>query len=287
MLNLNHLKYFFDAAAEKSVAKAAVKNFVSQSAISQSIRNLEKSLDCKLLIHKKNTFQLTEEGQLVVQKYQDIFNSVTNLKNEVKFSKSEISGRLAVACSHSIAISLLPDFLKAFKKSYPLVKIKLKLGKTSIVKKWVLDRDVDFGIVVDDGNLATLEKRLIRRGSFIFISNNTKIENTPSFIITEPRPETNKLRQHFLKMTKKELPIMMEVDSWEVINQLSRKGLGIGFVPDLFLGSQSPHMYTHGLKLPKIEYDLVVVKNKGLSFSRSARAFVEQLTEEQNSKKRN
>ncbi len=273
-MNFNHLKYFYDATAAGSVGKAAIKNFVSQSAISQAIRKLEEALDCQLLIHKKNSFQLTDEGRTVFQKCQDIFNSVQNLKNEVKLSKTEISGTLTFATSHSIALSLFPDFLKLFKKNYPLVSPRLRLGKTPLVRRWVEDREVDFGITVDDDNLKSLEKTLLKRGQFVATSQTSRYSNEQEFIITESRPETIALKKHFLRKTKNDLPVLMEVDSWEIINQFAQKGIGIGYVPDFVLKANKILIHP---SIPKINYDLLVIQNKGQRPSKVGSLFISDL----------
>jgi DNA-binding transcriptional LysR family regulator len=61
-ISLTHLLYFRDAANLGSVAAAARKNFVTPSAVSQAIKNLESTFSVKLLGHNKRTFVLTDEG---------------------------------------------------------------------------------------------------------------------------------------------------------------------------------------------------------------------------------
>src|SRR5438045_176762 len=105
-LNLNQLKYFFDAATEQSVAKAAKLNFVSQPAVSQAIRKLGESLSAPLLVHGKNRFQLTEEGNLVFKKCQEIFTKVSDMCNDLKSSQHDFTGALRFATSQSVAMTL-------------------------------------------------------------------------------------------------------------------------------------------------------------------------------------
>jgi len=276
-MNFSHLRYFYHAALEKNLARAAAKNLVTQSAVSLAIRKLEESLDCELLVHKKNNFQLTDEGEAVFKKCQDIFNSVENLKNEIRISKKEFTGTLNFATSHSIALSLLPEFLKKFKQKYPLVTPHFRLSRTSNIKKMLENGEIDFGITVDDGNLQSFEKTLLKKGNFFAISNSKDRIEGKGFIITEPRPETKALHQKFMKTTKTPLPVLMEIESWEIIYQFALKGIGIGFVPDFVLKSERTTHILQNSFIPTARYELITVQNKSQKLSKTSSAFIEEL----------
>jgi DNA-binding transcriptional LysR family regulator len=278
-MNFSHLKYFYDAALEKNLAKAAAKNFVTQSAISLAIRKLEDALDCELLVHKKNSFQITEEGLAVFRKCQDIFQSVENLKNEVKQTQKEISGQLNFATSHSIALSLLPDFLKRFKKKYPLVVPGFRIGRTAITKKLLESGEVDFAITVDDGTLQKFDRSVLMKGTFVGISSNGRMLNDDSFILTESRPETEQLKKHFQKEQKRPLPVFMEVESWDLIYQFAQKGLGIGYVPDFVMRPGKEAQRIRSQSIHESRYELCFLQTKGRSLSRAADAFYQELKE--------
>lgn len=60
-LNLNNLRYFYDAAEAEGISEAARRNFVTQSAVSQGIQKLEMALGISLITHQRNCFKLTAE----------------------------------------------------------------------------------------------------------------------------------------------------------------------------------------------------------------------------------
>lgn len=280
-MNFYHLKYFYDAVAEGSIGQAAKKNFVSQSAVSQAVRRLEEALDCDLLIHQKNRFVLTDSGRAVYEKCQAIFQSVEDLKVEAKVAKKEFVGSISFATSHSIALAILPAFIAELKKRYPSITPKFRLGKTPIVKRWLEDREIDFAITVDDGHLKSFEKIVVHTGEFIVIRTKKQsfISRSHGFILTESRPETEALKKAYQNAHRKELPLALEVDSWEIIKRLTLEGLGMGFIPAFAMGRGDQKRLTV-LKenaFPKIKYDLCVVQNPGQPMSRLCSLFLSEL----------
>ena len=79
--NLTFLRYFLSAAQSKSISKAAKENFVSQSAISQAIRKLETALSKQLITHEQNRFQLTADGELLLEKSKEVFTIFSEIED--------------------------------------------------------------------------------------------------------------------------------------------------------------------------------------------------------------
>ena len=95
-MNTNHMKYFVDAATFGSLQKSAAINHVTHSAISLSIRTLEKELGADLLVHEKRKFALTREGELVKVRFEawlrelEDFQSVRRVVPKRRFPRSAV-----------------------------------------------------------------------------------------------------------------------------------------------------------------------------------------------------
>jgi LysR family transcriptional regulator, carnitine catabolism transcriptional activator len=275
-INLDHLRYFFDAARETSLAKAARRNFVSISAVSQAIRKLEATLEVDLLIHQRNRFKLTDEGRFALSQCQTVFSALDDLRNQLKATKTSFTGTVAFATSHSIAQSLLPRCLGGFRSKYPGVKPRFRLGTTPLIRGWVESGEAEFGLTLDDGQLGTLETLTLREGSFRGIKLKKARGEPSGFLLTESRPETEQLRLAYRKKHKLELPVAMEIDSWEIIRSMALQGLGIGFIPDFL--SQDPDVrrqivFSHDV--PDVRYRLCAIYKREGMLSRNARTFLE------------
>ncbi len=192
-------------------------------------------------------------------------------------SKKELKGTVTLATSHSIALSVLPSFLRSFQKKYPLIQLKIILAKTAVLKRLILDREIDFALTVDNGDLQETECITVKEGLFVAITNRDSFAMSKGFIITEERPETIKLKQHYQKTEKKSLPVIMEVDSWEVIQNFAKNGLGIGYLPDFIYQDRSCKIIEARF-IPKTQYRIVTFHRKGLRKSKSQEVFFNELS---------
>ena len=146
--NITFLHYFYSAGKHRSMTKAAQSNFVTQSAISQGIDKLEKTFNKKLLSNRKNRFELTSEGELLLAKCETIFAQFEELEDLFNEKEGVYKGKFSYATSHSFAISLLPLYYQQLFLRYPAVEPILRLGHSGIVRDWVLSGEVEFGIIL-------------------------------------------------------------------------------------------------------------------------------------------
>jgi len=275
--NLTHLRYFRDAAQQGGVAKAAAKNFVTHSAISQGIKRLEESLGIELVAHQKRHFRLTDAGKSLLLESDKIFTSLRNFEHQVELSHQFPVGDLTFGSSHSIVSAFLLEPLAKLKNEYPQIRASFRLGKTTYVKKWLEDGLIDFGITLDDGELFGVKKIPLSSGKFILIKKKGLSIGDSKFLITEPRPETLLFLRQYARRWKTEPTILMHVDSWELIAKMAEHGLGIGLVPDFqFSKRENRNLEVIDMGL-NIAYELVAVARKEEQISRNAELFLSYL----------
>src|SRR4051812_17981688 len=99
-MNLNHLKYFYDAVSQGQISAAARKNRISQSAVSQAIGNLEKTLQCRLLVHQRKRLELTDAGKVAYEECKKVFDSIETFHQNVTQNYSGYRGELNLAASN-------------------------------------------------------------------------------------------------------------------------------------------------------------------------------------------
>lgn len=236
-LNLVYLKYFCDAVKEKSISKSAKENFVSQSAISQGISKLEDLLQIKLTAHEPNRFKPTPEGLLLFEESKKVFSSIEELEEALAYQGTHYQGQVRFACMHSFALAFLSKPIALQKKKYPGLSIHFKMASPDAIKKMLHVGAIDFGIVLDNEDFSDYECKLLYQGHYhLYTSEKKPItydhSDQEKFICSEQRRETNLLKYNYHQKFQKELPVLMEISSWEVIANLTEEGLGIGFFPD-------------------------------------------------------
>ncbi|MCE5317502.1 MAG: LysR family transcriptional regulator [Parachlamydia sp.] len=280
-LNLYYLKYFCDAVRQGSISAAARDNYVSQSAISQAIAQLEKSLGKELITHQTNRFKATPEGLLVYDSAKPVFNSITDLEHSLSDQEVTVSGQITFACTHSFALALLPKCLKKAKTEWPQLRVNFRLAHTDVIKSLLKKGHIDFGIVLDNEDLSGFDCHELCCGEHrLYISKKLREQKNLPFLVSEERLETNLLKASYRKRYRKEMPVLMEVSSWEVIANLTEEGIGIGFFPDYVAARRKSALVEYVSKCESIPYRICAILPKAAKMPRNRELFLKLLSKE-------
>lgn len=150
-MNLQQLRYLcavVDHGLNVSVAADAL--FTSQPGISKQIRQLEDELGVPIFIRQgKRLAALTAGGEVIVATARRALQELNNLKRVGAEFKSEDTGALAIATTHTQARYVLPPVLKRFAERYPKVRLLLHQGNPAQVAEQTQRADVDVGIATE------------------------------------------------------------------------------------------------------------------------------------------
>lgn len=128
---LDFYRVFDEAASLLSFSKAAKKLYISQSAVSQSIQQLEKELDCKLFIRQSKGVALTKEGSLLYSYIHNAMNLVDLAEKRLQERKGLSAGTLIIGAGDTISSNYLLPYLETFHTLYPKVKLQM-VNRTSL-----------------------------------------------------------------------------------------------------------------------------------------------------------
>lgn len=274
-LNLNALKYFCDAVKLGGVSAAAKANFVTQSAISQGITKLEKSLGIALVAHHPNRFRLTPDGETVFQKGLEILRNALEFKESI--SKDHM-GSLDFACTYSFAVAVIPKYLKKFQADFPRVNVNFYLGKNTEIKQMLKSGLIDFGIGPEEEDLKGWERKTLHKGKFgLFVSSKTseQEQNRLGFILAEADCNDTIFFKKTYQRKFGYLPkVALEVSSWEVMANLTAEGLGIGYFPDFVSMNKQNCFRMLDLKIKMFDYCITAFSPHGMKLRKSSQAFL-------------
>ncbi|MBQ2003773.1 MAG: LysR family transcriptional regulator, partial [Peptococcaceae bacterium] len=112
-MNIDQLRYFADLAKTKSMNTTAKKMFISQPALSESIKRLEEDLGCTLLHRSKTGITFTEDGKMVLEHALRILEHHDQIRHnlQVKYDQEHIYGKLVIGVGPTINDTFLPDLL--------------------------------------------------------------------------------------------------------------------------------------------------------------------------------
>src|SRR5258708_16069400 len=118
-MQIETFKIFRDLVETGSFSKAAELNTITQSAVSQQIRALEKRFKTALIRRRKKNFSITPEGKALLQASQEILRTYENLGDRLRELKNHVSGNLVIDTVHSIWLHEVPQSFRVFPRFHP------------------------------------------------------------------------------------------------------------------------------------------------------------------------
>lgn len=147
MSNFRQLEAFVAVVEKRNFTRAAKALFISQPAVSFQIRALEESLGAQLLERQGRQIRLTPAGEVVFQEAKNILAAQERMHEALASLNSLDTGRVVVGASTIPGEYILPRLAGEFKTQYPGIQIALRIGESTRVAEWLLDRTVDLGVV--------------------------------------------------------------------------------------------------------------------------------------------
>ncbi|MDB2017937.1 LysR family transcriptional regulator [[Clostridium] symbiosum] len=289
-INYELYKVFYHVASTLSFSEASKQLFISQSAVSQSIKVLEKKLNQTLFIRSTKRVQLTPEGEILLKHIEPAMNLIKKGENQLLEANTLNGGQLRIGASDTICRYFLVPFLNEFHKMYPNIHIKVT-NRTSIECARLLDNgQVDFIITnyPNSGLSNTQNIQVIHDFSDVFVANETyfplkdrmitlkELQSYPLLMLDRKSTTSEFLHSMFQKHQLDLVP-EIELSSNDLLIDLAKIGLGIAFVPDFCIPQQEENFFILNLEETLPKRQLIVVHNETLPISQAARQFIELL----------
>lgn len=244
-MDLFALQLFCDLVDSGSFSRAADRNFVSQSAVSQRISTLEKDYEQTLLDRSKGKgrFTLTPAGSILYEGAKPLLREAKELEAQIRGLSDEVAGTVRVATVYSVGLHALPPRLKPFLAAHPRVNVHLEYSQTAKVYQDVLSSAVDVGIVACPAARAGIEVLPFGDEEMVLICATghpfaglesialRQLEGQP-FIAFDDEIPTRKLIDDKLRGAKARVRTVMAYDNIETIKNLVEIGSGVALVPE-------------------------------------------------------
>jgi len=146
-INSELYKTFYYVAKFKSVSKASEELFITQPAVSRSIKILEEKLDCKLFIRTSKGVFLTTEGEILFTYVEMALNFFFLGEKKLKQVKGLHEGELSIGVGDSICRHYLLPFLKKFNSDNPGITIHITNQKSFEIVNMLKSGEIDLGLV--------------------------------------------------------------------------------------------------------------------------------------------
>jgi len=146
-MNLDELKAFLAVVECQSFTQAAGKIHLTQPAISKRIAKLEDSLDTRLFDRIGSKVLLTEAGQLLLERANDVLRELDDIERAIHNLSGEISGKIQFATSHHIGLHRLPTVFGEFHRQYPSVGLDVRFLDSELACQQVSRGELEFAVV--------------------------------------------------------------------------------------------------------------------------------------------
>jgi DNA-binding transcriptional LysR family regulator len=275
---LPHLETFSKAAESSSFTAAAKALGLTQAAVSQRIRTLEKALDRSLFDRKGGRVLLTEAGQTLYAHARRIIDLHREARREVTDHDPPVVGELVLAASSVPGEHLLPALLAVFGQKYPHVRVRAAVSDSMMVMGQVERGEVSVGLVGRKADGPNLEFRFLAADRMVLVAPpghvlGMKKTVTVDDLAAHPlvlREAGSGLRHCFEKSLDRagrslaELRVALELGSNEAIKEAVHRGVGVAIMSILAVRKELKSGTLCGVEVEDIhcDRDMFVVRDR-------------------------
>lgn len=288
MMDINYelYKVFYHVATTLNFSEASKQLFISQSAVSQSIKTLERKLDQTLFIRSTKRVQLTPEGEILFRHIEPAMNLIQ--KGEAQLlDAASTGGQIRIGASDTICRYFLVPYLEKFHKAFPNVHIKVinqtSLRCTELLKNGLVDLIVVNYPNASLNNVSASVK--IKNFHDVFIAGNnygelkdeklslSDLMNYP-LLMLDKNSTTNEFLHRLFQQHELDLVPEIELTSNDLLIDLARIGLGIAFLPDYCVSENQDEIFVLDIDEKMPERSLVIAYNEQIPLSKAAQEFM-------------
>ena len=290
-INYELYKVFYYVASTLSFSEASKQLFISQSAVSQSIKALEKKLDQTLFIRSTKKVRLTTEGEILLRHIEPAISLIKRGESQL-LDVGTRGGQLHIGASDTICRYFLVPYLERFHREFPGAHIKVT-NATSIRCVELLETGQVDLIVVNSpnaylGNVPNVKK--IKNFQDVFIADKAfeelkgkklsfkELLNYPILMLDRKSTTSEYLHNLFLQ-NQLDLVPEIELSSNDLLIDLAKIGLGIAFIPDYCLTTESKDLYVLHTREKIPARRMAISVNTNLPVSASTEEFLKLLPE--------
>ena len=242
-INFEYYKVFYYVANTLSFSTASKELYISQSAVSQSIKTLEEKLGCRLFLRHTKRVKLTHEGALLYKHIQQAYNFIKAGEGAIKEIHSLDQGEVRIGASDTICKYHLLPHLHTFSTLYPNIKIHMTNRTSPECLDQLNKESIQFCIVnlpkklpYDHMNIKVSKKIqdvFIAGTKYGYLKNKTTdIKDLAAFplLMLERHSTTRAFFDDFMEDNGVKILPEIELGSVDLLIEMTKIGLGLSFV---------------------------------------------------------
>lgn len=244
-IRLESYRVFSEVAKSLNFSKAAQNLFMTQSAVSQSIKNLETALDTKLFVRSSKGVRLTTEGETLLQYTSAALGLIESGETALLRTNNLQTGQLRIAANDTVSNFLLMKTLEVFHQTYPGVSLKI-FNRTSVDSLDLLKSgQVDMAFLnlpLEDPSISIepfcqVHDIFVAGHMFSYLKEQTislkTLEKLPLIFLERTSNSRRYIDDYFIQ-NNVQLHPAIELASHHLLLEFAKAGLGISSVTEEF-----------------------------------------------------
>lgn len=160
-MELKYFRLIKTITEEGSIANSSERLFLTQSALSHQLRELEERLGFKVFHRKRNQWELTIEGKELYALANQLFAAIEAGFSNIQQIKSGSKGKIKLCAECQSFFHSIPGFIQKMAMLYPEIEIELSLGTTHQTISQILSHEIDLALVTTKPHAEALSSRLV------------------------------------------------------------------------------------------------------------------------------
>lgn len=239
--DLRQVRAFVAVAETGSFTRAAERLFLTQSAVSHSIRGLEANLGTKLVDRMGKRISLTQEGVVFLRGCRRVLRELTSTVRDLDALKRWGQGRIRIGATHSLCHYLLPTVLREFRDCFPRCEIHIESGDTSKLIELLDASRLDVAIGIHLRTPPWCRYQPLFEDELVFVVGPqhpwVALDEIPpalmaeeSYLVYAKASETHRLIRNHTDKAGVRLRATLSLGDMETIKEMAKIGIGVGIV---------------------------------------------------------
>ena len=285
-MSLDAYRVFHETARTGSISRAAGNLYMSQPAVSKSIRLLEERLGIPLFVRLPKGVELTAEGQVFFRYVDQAMAQITSGERMAGRLQRLEEGVVRVGMSHTLCRHWFLPYLRAFHERHPQLKLQVYSRTGPETLRMLYAGDLDFGVVSRLEEASGFAFAPLLELEDIFVTSRREqvpaapiplgeITRFPLMLLEGGNTSRQQIERHF---ERQGIPLKaeIEVSSMDLLIEYAKIGLGVAAVVRSFVAAEltSGELYEIPVVPAPGKRTVGILTNRELPLSHAADAFV-------------
>ena len=291
-VKLELYRIFKEVAEAGNISVAARSLYISQSAVSQSIKQLEVALQARLFSRSPRGVTLTGEGQMLYEYVRSALSLLSTGEDKLSQAQQLLLGTLTIGASDTVTSLFLTPYLEAFHRKHPGIRLKIVSGRSAKVLSLLKSGVVDIAFASSPADKTNLLDFPCFETHSVFVAGSNypcdfdhvytlqEIAAFPLILLERKASSRVFLEQYFLKRGVTLTP-EIELSSRSLLVDMAAIGLGVAGVTEEFVKRDLEHGSIRVLKtdfeIPSRTVDMCTLRE--VSPTAAASRFIEMVQE--------